>query len=273
MRFKFPFVLNESQRGAFLILLMGLICILGLKFISFNEHANNLDLTDNRYFQEKLDSLRAKEFTMSAEKYTYNPNYLSDYNAYRLGIPSAAYDRLKDYRASGKFMHSMKNFQKVTGVSDSLVTFLSPQLRFPNVPFKPKKKKRIEKQDLNTATAQAFQKISGIGPKLSERLVKYRNYLSGFSTPAQCYEVYGLDSLVVGRLLEYFEIQTPAQITPLSINDASLYELAKLPYISRQDAEKIVAYRTENNGITLSFLSELFVNYPNKLARIKLYLY
>ena len=77
----------------------------------------------------------------------------------------------------------------------------------------------------------------------------------------------------MGRLLEYFEIQTPAQITPLSINDASLYELAKLPYITRQDAEKIVAYRTENNGITLSFLSELFVNYPNKLARIKLYLY
>jgi len=50
-------------------------------------------------------------------------------------------------------------------------------------------------------------------------------------------------------------------------------ELEKTPYITESDARKIISYRTENNGITVAILSELFVNYPNKIARIKLYLH
>jgi hypothetical protein len=59
----------------------------------------------------------------------------------------------------------------------------------------------------------------------------------------------------------------------LDLNKATLKELRDLPYLDEEDARKIVSYRTQNNGITLSILSELFVNYPNKLERIILYLH
>jgi hypothetical protein len=78
---------------------------------------------------------------------------------------------------------------------------------------------------------------------------------------------------VVGRLLNRFEIQSPPSIQKLDINQATLWELKKTPYITESDARKIISYRTENNGITVAILSELFVNYPNKIARIKLYLH
>jgi len=104
-------------------------------------------------------------------------------------------------------------------------------------------------------------------------LVKYRTYLSGFSLLDQCYEVYGLDSLVVKRLFDYFEIQSQPNIHKLDLETASLSELEKIPYLNRKEAERLIAYRTKNNQIDLAVLSELFVNSPNKLERLKLYLY
>lgn len=273
MRSQFPFVLSESQRGALVVLLLVLLSVLGVRFISDPDEPAELDFTQTEYYQRQLDSLREQQKVTQRETYTYNPNYLSDYNAYRLGIPLDAYDQLQRYRASGKYVNSLTEFQSITGVTDSVKNVLSSSLRFPNFKSAPKKKAVIKKQDLNTVDAAAFEKISGIGPTLSKRIVNYREYLSGFSFAEQCYEVYGLDSLVVNRLLQYFEIQTPAQIHPTNINSASLDELARLPYLSRKDAEKIVAFRTQNNGISPFFLSELFVDSPNKLARIKLYLY
>jgi hypothetical protein len=97
--------------------------------------------------------------------------------------------------------------------------------------------------------------------------------LKGFSTLDQCYEVYGLDSLVVQKIKQHFEIQTPAQIVKLNINQATLSELQQIPYLSREEAKKIIAYRTKKKTIDLSILSELFLNSPNKTKRIKLYLY
>jgi len=103
--------------------------------------------------------------------------------------------------------------------------------------------------------------------------VKYRKFLSGFSVPEQCYEVYGLDSIVVKRLLQYFEIQSPPMITPLSLAEANLNELIQIPYLKRKEAEQIIAYRTQKGQISIAILSELFPESPNKIARLKLYLY
>ncbi len=89
----------------------------------------------------------------------------------------------------------------------------------------------------------------------------------------QCYEVFGLDSLVVQKLREQFEILTPPFIVKLNMNEATLEELQKIPYLSRSEARKIIAYRTKNKTISLNILSELFEDFPNKTERIKLYLY
>jgi competence protein ComEA len=270
---RFPFVLSKSQRGALLILLLGLLFILVLQLIVNDRESIVLDLSQTMYYQKKLDSLREQKQTSSAKIYSYNTNYLNDYNAYRLGIPLDAIDRLKLHRAAGHYVNSLADFQEVTGISDSLKHLLSSSLRFPNQQSVSKKRGSIKKQDINSVQAAALEQISGIGPILSKRIISYRNYLSGFSIPEQCYEVYGLDSAVVHRLFRYFEIQSPATIERIDINSSSVDELAQVPYLTFEDAKKIVAYRTKNNGISPLILSELFVNSPNKVARIKLYLY
>ena len=82
-----------------------------------------------------------------------------------------------------------------------------------------------------------------------------------------------MDSLVVQRLTNRFEIQTPPRITKKSLNRVSLEELIKTPYLNEEEARKIIGYRSQNHNINIEILSELFVNSPNKHKRIKLYLY
>ena len=270
----FRFILSKPQRGAVLILLVLLIAVQLYRLLVNAPELSPVDLSQAQSYQTQLDSLRTKENAQTPIVYQYNPNYLTDYRAYTLGLPPEAFDKLLRYRQTNSYVNTPKQFQEVTKLSDSLMEKLLPQLKFSKPLYKSKTKNRIIlKKDINKASASDFQEVSGIGTVLSERIVKYRSYLSGFSVLEQCYEVYGLDSLVVQRLWERFEIQSFPEIERLDLTTVSLQELEQIPYLNRADARKIIAHRTKNKGISTATLSELFVNSPNKLQRIKLYLY
>lgn len=270
----FRFILSKPQRGAVLILLVLLIAVQLYRLLVNFPELSPVDLSQTQSYQTQLDSLRIKENAQTPIVYQYNPNYLTDYRAYTLGLPPEAFDKLLRYRQTNSYVNTPKQFQEVTKLSDSLMEKLLPQLKFSKPLYKSKTKNRIVlKKDINKASASDFQEVSGIGAVLSERIVKYRSYLSGFSVLEQCYEVYGLDSLVVQRLWERFEIQSLPEIERLDLTTVSLQELEQIPYLNRADARKIIAYRTKNKGISTVTLSELIVNSPNKLQRIKLYLY
>jgi len=273
-RSPFRFVLSKPQGGAVLILLLLLIGVQLYRLLVKTSALTPIDLSQAQSYQAQLDSLRLTENAQAPIVYQYNPNYLTDYRAYTLGLPPEAFDKLLRYRQTNSYVNTPKQFQEVTKLSDSLMEKLLPQLKFSKRFVKSKSKGEVLlKKDINKATASDFEEVSGIGAVLSERIVKYRSYLSGFSVLEQCYEVYGLDSLIVQRLWERFEIQSLPEIERLDLTTVSLQELEQIPYLNRADARKIIAYRTRNKGISRAVLSELFVNSPNKLQRIELYLY
>jgi DNA uptake protein ComE-like DNA-binding protein len=76
-------------------------------------------------------------------------------------------------------------------------------------PYKPKLQLPIpasQKSNLNTASASDLLPINGIGPVLSKRIIKYRDAMGGYTHKDQLYKVYGLDSIVVLRLFDYFYV-------------------------------------------------------------------
>ncbi len=88
----------------------------------------------------------------------------------------------------------------------------SPQNETPSqvkTPYKPKLQLPIpasHKSNLNTASASDLLPINGIGPVLSNRIIKYRDAMGGYTHKDQLYKVYGLDSIVVLRLFDYFYV-------------------------------------------------------------------
>ena len=279
---------KQEQRGIFFLLLLIVIVkvlsfVLGGTGSSSKEGVEVVDFA----LQQKIDSLkRVASQKDSLRNYPFNPNFISDYKGYVLGMSTAEIDRLHTFRAAGNFVNSAAEFQQVTLVSDSLLQKMVPLFKFPEFTRKAqtangqmeswRRNNLLENTaliDLNKATVAELKTVNGIGEKLSARIVKFRDRLGGFLVEDQIFDVYGLENEVAKRVLKKFKLLSKPHIVKININEATAREIAELIYIPYKIADKIVRYR-EVNGLFVS-LDELneIEDFPvEKIDRIKLYL-
>lgn len=283
---------KNQKRGVFFLILL----IIGIQLVYFLYNFNNdteLVPEDKEIIrlQKEIDSLKLiANQSKNKTIYPFNPNYITDFKGYQLGMSVDEIDRLLEYRKSGKFVNSAMEFQKVTKISNSLLDSISPYFKFPDwannkiikkidKTEKTTKKqtvitpKPIAKKGLNTATKEQLKKINGIGDKLAERIIKYRKRLGGFSLDQQLYEVYYLEPDVAKRVLENFTVLQPPKIKKLNINTASFKEVLAIPYIDYELTKKIFNYRDLAAEIQdLEELKEIEGFPVKKFDRIALYL-
>ncbi|MEM0940080.1 MAG: helix-hairpin-helix domain-containing protein [Bacteroidota bacterium] len=125
--------------------------------------------------------------------------------------------------------------------------------------------------DLNTANAEELQKVKGIGPVFSNRILKFREKLGGFTSSNQLYEVYGLDDETILEIEKYFSVQSSPK--NLDINNDSAKVLANHPYISFDLAWIIINYRKQNGNInSASDLKKIQAIDKETFIRLKPYL-
>jgi DNA uptake protein ComE-like DNA-binding protein len=252
--------------------------------ISPNEIA--IDSNELSLFYNELDSLRKEKIEATKPKiYPFNPNFITDYKGYTLGMSNEEIDRLLQFRKMDKWVNSTQDFQNVTMVSDSLLNKISPFFKFPEWVNNPKafktpiNKKHIklsfdQKSDLNTVTAQNLQKVYGIGEKLSERIVKYRNkFVGGFVSDIQLNDIYGLSPEVILRITNEFTVKTPRPITPIKLNSATVEQLVTIQHIDYELAHEIIETRTLRDGFSSFDELSKIESFPRqKIEIIKLYL-
>ena len=218
--------------------------------------------------------------------YPFNPNFISDYKGYSLGMSIEEIDRLQGFRAQNKYVNSKEEFQKVTRVSDSLLNKISPYFKFPE--WAKGQGQSLKKanltdnsdtpfihsiKDLNQVTIQELKNIQGIGEVLSERIIKFRDRLGGFLLDDQLNDVYGLEPDVIERVLERYRVLKEPVIKKININTASAQELSKIGYISRSVAEGIIRFREEHGEITSFEELSRIENFPaDRIDRFPLYL-
>lgn len=258
--FKSHFSYNTRQRNGILFLVFIIIIFqLIYSFVNFSS-INRDDFSKDKIalFQKEIDSLKQVEIKNNKPKiYPFNPSYINDFKGYQLGMSTKEIDRLLAHRKKGLYINSAKQFQKVTKVSDSLLAVLSPQFRFPDwiANKKSKKPNAISiktsesiptiKEDLNIVSALELKNISGIGDKLSQRIVKYRNSIKGFQNDKQLYNVYGLKPEVVTKILQKYTVLTKPIIDKININTATFKQVLHLPYIDYELTKKIFDYRDQ----------------------------
>ncbi|WP_298881289.1 helix-hairpin-helix domain-containing protein [uncultured Polaribacter sp.] len=287
--FKSHFWYNKSQRnGIFFLVTLIIIFQLIIVFVDFTSN-NKIDLKTSEVlaFHNQIDSLKSVELENRKPKiYPFNPNYITDFKGEQLGMSIEEIDRLLLFRKTNKFVNSKSEFQKVTKVSDSLLNKISPYFKFPEWVTKRNqitsknlynsnniKKISISTSDINKATAEDFKTIRGIGEAYSERIVKYRTKLQGFTYNNQLNEVWGLDQEVVKKVLSVFKIIEKPIIKKVNVNTVSFKDLLKNPYIDYNLCKKIFEYRDE--VAELQNISELknISGFPlDKYDRIVLYL-
>ena len=214
----------------------------------------------------------------------FNPNFITDFKGYKLGMSIEEIDRLLAYRKTNRFVNSPEEFQAVTYVSDSLLRVIAPYFKFPDWVTKRKASTLFEKEtfakkksnpllDINTATAEDLKKVYGIGDGLSDRILKEKEKFGGFVSMEQMQDVWGLSPEVIQNLNQDFRVSTLPSVKKFNVNQMSVKELMQFPYFKFPVAKAIVTFRSMNNGITgIEDLSKIS-NFPvDKIKIIALYL-
>lgn len=263
MKLKSYFRLSKQQRnGIFSLFLLLIIVQLGYFFWISKPNPKTNDVNKEWLaMQPVIDSLKNSDNSTKPVIYPFNPNFITDYKGYKLGMSVKELDKLFAFRSQNKFVNSAKEFQAVTGVSDSLLNVISPYFKFPDWVNQPKKqytsysnnkfesKKTIVKIDINQASQEDLIKIYGIGPAISERILKQKESLGGFLSMEQMHFIWGLSPEVIENLNKHFVVTAEPKISKIDINNASVKELAKFPYFNYTIAKEIVTHRSMNGEI------------------------
>jgi len=288
--FKSHFWYNKRQRNGILFLVLLIVILQGTYFFTNSSSVKEMDsdISEIETYQQQIDSLKEIQLNKKEIKlYPFNPNYITDFKGYQLGMSLEEIDKLLEFRKTGKFVNSTKDFQKVTGISDSLLAVISPYFKFPdwvdqrsskqNKTYTNKKitkaNNNIIDHDINKVTANQLKKLNGIGDKLAKRIIAYRELLSGFTFNEQLYEVYYLNEETANLVLKFYWVIKKPLIKKKNINNATFKEVLHLPYLDYNLTKKIFNYHDENGDFSeLKDLKKIDSFPIDKFQRIALYL-
>jgi DNA uptake protein ComE-like DNA-binding protein len=259
------FKFSRNQRTA-VFFLFGIIVILQLTYF-FADFSSFSKVSPEKEkwlsLQSQIDSMKQDKLNYVPKIYPFNPNFITDYKGYKLGMSVPEIDRLLAFRKENKYVNSPKEFQAVTKVSDSLLNAISPYFKFPDWVNKKKefknyknypntafaKKEKIVIIDINKATQEELIKIYGIGEAISLRILKFKESLGGFVSMEQMKDVWGLSPEVIENLNLHFKVLALPNVKKIDINNASIKELSQFPYFNYQLAKQIVTFRSMNGDI------------------------
>lgn len=257
---------KEQQRGILGFFFVVIVIQFASFFVDFKTKPK-VSIEEQRWlsWDNEIKTLEKQQAEKKVKIYPFNPNFISDYKGYKLGMSVAEIDRLLAFRKENKYVNSAKEFQMVTGVSDSLLAVIAPYFKFPDwVKNKPtskqlifsksnsvnfSKKEKIVIKDINQATQEDLIKIYGIGDVISLRILKFKESLGGFVSMEQMKDVWGLSPEVIERLKESFKVGSLPNFKKIDINNASIKELSQFPYFKNNLAREIVIYRSMNGDI------------------------
>jgi len=259
--FKFS---RQQRTGIFLLFAIIIVLQLLYFFVDFSSISKNSPQKEKWLsLQSQIDSLKQGELDYVPKIYPFNPNFITDYKGYKLGMSVAEIDRLLAFRKQNKYVNSPQEFQAVTKVSDSLLNTISPYFKFPDwVNNKKKfeaykkydnaafaKKEKLVIIDINQATQEDLIKIYGIGEAISLRILKFKESLGGFVSMEQMKDVWGLSPEVIENLNAHFKVSATPTVKKIDINNASIKELSLFPYFKYPISKNIVTFRSMNGDI------------------------
>jgi len=285
--FKSHFFYDRQKRSGILILIGLILLGIGISYGYKPEKEIVISKAEQQEviaFQKQIDSLKEIEIENKKPKlYPFNPNYITEYKGYTIGMSMEEVKRLHRFRKNKKWINSKEDFKKITQVSDSLLEVISPYFKFPDWVTNPKTKstytkKRTwktfeEKADLNKITIKKLIAIDDVDQIIADKIIRHIHKIGGYQIDEQLYDVYGVSTKIKRAILNNYTVKEKPEITFMDVNTATASDLSTIPLLNFDLAKEIVDYRILHEGIkSLDELSELDGMTDYKLARIKLYL-
>lgn len=261
---------NKSQRIGILALVIIIFIVLFTNYIVIYFYTPKLEFLKDKATQAKIDSLvharkneknnfeqfKSNKRFEKTEKpkylFSFNPNNASEEALDSLGFKKFQINSIIKYRNAGGSWKVKNDFSKLYGLSELDFQNLKPYLDLPDsIPLSNKDYSKVPKPllvfDLNKADSAQLESLKGIGPGIARAIIFHRKKLGGFHSLSQLKEVYGIKENNFDLIISQLEI-TPNDIQKININNASVWDLQRHPYIGKELAKQIINVRQKQGS-------------------------
>lgn len=197
---------------------------------------------------------------VKGELFYFDPNTAAAADWKRLGLRDKTIGTIQNYLSKGGHFYKPEDIGKIWGLYPDEVQRLLPYVQIApkenNYTQQPYETKTWDKPkytpsiiDINTADTTALIALPGIGSKLAQRIINFRDKLGGFAKAEQVGETFGLADSTFQKIKTRITAGNTA-IKQLNINTATADELKAHPYIRYNLANAIVQYRSQHGNFT-----------------------
>lgn len=229
-------------------------------------------IAGNKYYNKNFDENNYANYYEPSEKnyygkskgavFYFDPNTASIGDWRRLGISEKTAETIQKYLSKGGHFYKPEDIGKIWGLRKDDIERLLPYVRIGNsikeyadhkADFQnnyspvsyPGRKSIVQSVDINTSDTAGFIALPGIGSKLAQRIIAFRDKLGGFYSLDQIRETYGLPDSTFIKIKTKLTLTDPS-VKKININTATLDELKSHPYIRYNLANAIIQYRNQH---------------------------
>ena len=236
----------------------------------------------NAYLETVYEPVETHEYRL----FPFDPNTLDRAGWQQLGIREKTIAIIQNYVAKGGRFYKPEDLQKIYGLQKEEYDRLAPYIRIKskatasgNIDIREiagesstHYKKTISSVEINTADTSAFIALPGIGSKLANRLIHFREKLGGFYSVEQVAELYGLPDSTFQHIRQWLHCDTTLT-RKININTAHIDSLRQHPYITRNLANALVQYRQQHGPYaSVKTIRQIAIVTPEIYRKLVLYL-
>ena len=200
--------------------------------------------------------------TGTSSLFAFDPNTLNEAGWQQLGLRVKTIKTILNYLSKGGKFRKPEDLQRVYGLFPDEYERLKPYIRIGEAnpeatpvwgyekrteekpAWNPEPKKRMP-VEINTADTSALIALPGIGTKLAQRIINFREKLGGFYAVSQVSETFGLADSVFRKIEPLLRLEVKT-LRKININTATAEELKVHPYLKWNVINALLAYRKEH---------------------------
>jgi DNA uptake protein ComE-like DNA-binding protein len=243
------------------------------------------------------DIVTFHSYKNEVQRFKFNPNTIDENGWIKLGINKNQIRVITKYLQHGGHFDYPSEVLKIKAVPISVWNELIPYIELEaktsslqnNMSLKDSinpslvdKEKSIEERlttfrknlnfEFNTCNRFNLQQLNLIDSVTIDKIIRYKKGLGGFVSLAQLYEMEGIDTTNFGLLKTHLTLDLMS-IKTININNCSVSQLSKHPYLSYNVATALVNYRNAHGKYTqISDLKKCMAMNDQLLKKITPYL-
>jgi len=221
---------------------------------------------DQSFSQREFPDFPSEAMKDEKKLFPFDPNAASSKEWHQLGLRDKTVKTILNYLSKGGRFRNPEDLRKIYGLREEEFVRLKPYIRIEDhkrefKTFKSetdsthyltnnnntllKNESRSPLIELNSTDTSELIRLPGIGNKLANRIINFRDRLGGFYSVEQVAETYGVPDSTFKKI-KPFLILGNKPLNRININEADATRLKEHPYIGWRAANSIVEYRRQH---------------------------